>query len=154
MTCKSNLIGQANQSLVSSSSQLAAAVNSFIQINLDSARTKPRVPPWLIIFPNPSSGINPGVLFPRGTDLNEAAATDLSALLKKDPLNIISCKVFDAAGTIQLSTDQNEIGLHGTTYLYYLTPFQSGLPYMSPVTVSTNGGRLSTSAHPSAPRPA
>jgi GAF domain-containing protein/HAMP domain-containing protein len=139
---QSNLIGQANQSLVSSSNQLAAAVDSFIQINLDSARTSAQSTALVDYISQPIVSINPGVLYPRGTDLEKGAATDLSALLKKDPLNIISCKVFDSAGTIQLSTNQSEIGLYGSTYQYYLTPFQNGLPYVSPVTVSANGSGI------------
>ena len=140
---QSNLIGQANQSLVSSSNQLAAAVNSFIQINLDSARTDAQSTALVDYIQQPIvATTGAGALFPRGTDLERAAATDLAALLKKDPLNIISCKIFDQAGTIQLSTDQNEIGLHGTTYLYYLTPFQNGLPYVSPVTVNVDGSGI------------
>ena len=139
---QTNLISQANQSLVSSSNQLAAAVDSFIQINLDSVRTEAQSTALVDYIAQPIVSINPGILFPRGTDLERAAATDLAALLKKDPLNIISCKVFDSAGTIQLSTDQNELGLNGVTYLYYLTPYQNGLPYMSPVTVTTSGAGL------------
>jgi GAF domain-containing protein/HAMP domain-containing protein len=140
---KTILIGQGNQSLVTSSDQLAAAVDSFIQINLDAARTDAQSTALVEYVSQPIvSTVSAGLLFPRGTELEQAAVTGLSALLKKDPLNIISCKVFDAAGTIQLSTNQSEIGQHGTTNQYFLAPYQNGLPYVSPVTVSANGAGI------------
>jgi len=137
---QSNLIGQANQSLVSSSGQLAASVDSFIQINLDTVRTEAQTNALIDYIDQPIPGTSStSLLYPRGTDLEKAAVTDLAALVKKDPLNIISCEILDGVGTVQLSTDQGMIGQPGIAYDYFSIPLRTGYPYASPVTISTNG---------------
>ncbi|MGB8213409.1 MAG: GAF domain-containing protein [Anaerolineales bacterium] len=137
---QSNLISQANQNLVSSSAQLASAVDQYIQTNLDTTRIEAQIPTFEDYVGQPSVSMAGGIPnFARGTDLEKTTTSTLLAILKKDPLNIISCRLFDRDGVLQLSTNQTEIGQDEVTQDYYLSPFQNGLPYVSPVLVSANG---------------
>jgi GAF domain-containing protein/HAMP domain-containing protein len=138
---QSNLIGQANQSLISSSGQLAAAVDSFIQVRLDAVRVDAQSPALETYIEQPITGTTSIIgLFPwGGTELEKGAASALAGFLKNDPLNIISCKILDPTGIIQISTNLGEIGKSGATQAYFTTPQKNGLPYMSPVLVSDTG---------------
>lgn len=137
---QTNLIGQANQSLVLSSDQLASNVDSFIQTTLDTIRTDSQIPTLENYLDQPGNGANSGGrLLPRGTDLELAANDTLAALLKKDPLNIISCNILDSYGTVQLSTSQAEIGKFEVNQDYYIQPHDTGLPFMSPVSFTLTG---------------
>lgn len=137
---ESNLIGQANQSLVLSSDQLASAVDTYLQANMDTVRIEAQIP----IFEDylgqaPISAASGDRIFARGTDIEKVTVTALLAIAKKDPLNIIAVRLFDRQGRLQLSTNANEIGLIGTTREYFLTPFRIGSPHITPVTVAENG---------------
>ena len=67
---QSNLINQADKSLVLSSDQLALSIDSFIQTNLDITRTAALDPAFISYLGQPaSSAANQGLLFPRDTDL-------------------------------------------------------------------------------------
>jgi GAF domain-containing protein/HAMP domain-containing protein len=138
---ESNLIGQADQSLVTSSGQLGAAVDSFIQIHLDSVRVNAQSPALVTYISEPISGSGSIIgLFPwGGTETEKGAASALAAFLKNDPLNIISCKVLDPTGIIQISTNLGEIGKSAANQDYFALPLKNGLPYMSPVLVSDTG---------------
>ena len=138
---QSNLIGQANQSLVSSSGQLASVVDSFIQVHLDTVRVEAQSPALVNYIEQPLTGSASIIgLFPwGGTELEKGAASALAGFLKNDPLNIISCKILDPTGIIQISTNLGEIGDSGATQEYFTQPQANGRPYMSPVIVSGTG---------------
>jgi len=140
---QTNLINQANQSLVLSSDQLASAVDLYIQTALDTTRIAAQIPGLEEYIGQPSVRIESGdPFFARGTELEKATDTTLRAILKKDPLNILSVRLLDRQGTLQLSTNQNEIGQFHPADEYFLVPHQSGLPYVSPVTISDDGTSL------------
>ena len=140
---QSNLINQANQSLVLSSDQLALSVDSFIQTNLDIARTAALDPAFVSYLGQPSlTAANQGALLPRDTEMERVSATTLLALQKKDPVNIISCKLLDGFGTVQLSTNPTEIGKYALTQNFFLNPFRNGYPSASPVGITSNGGGI------------
>ena len=140
---QTTLIGQANQSLVSSSVQSASAVDLYIQTLLDTTRIDAQIPTFEDYVGQPSVSVVSGSpSFARGTDLEKTTSRNLFAILKKDPLNIISCRLFDRFGVLQLSTNQSEIGQNSVTQDFYLSPFQNGLPYVSPVLVSDNGSGI------------
>lgn len=140
---QANLINQADQSLVLSSDQLALSVDSFIQTNLDIARTAALDPAFISYLGQPSlTNANQGALLPRGTDLERVAGATLLALLKKDPINIVSCKLLDGFAVVQLSTNPTEIGKYQLTQKYFLNPFQNGYAYVSPISITTNGGGI------------
>ena len=85
---QSNLINQADQSLVLSSDQLALSINSFIQTNLDITRTAALDPAFISYLGQPaSSAANQGLLLPRDTDLQRVGAATLLALLKREILS-------------------------------------------------------------------
>ena len=140
---QSNLINQANQSLVLSSDQMALAVDSFVQTNLDIARTSALDPAFISYLSQPYLTASfQGALFPRDTDLQRVAAATLLALLKKDPINIISCKLVDSFGVVQLSTNQSEIRKYDVLRDYFLLPFKNGYPFASPISITSNGGGI------------
>lgn len=140
---QSNLINQADQSLVLSSDQLALSINSFIQTNLDITRTAALDPAFISYLGQPaSSAANQGLLLPRDTDLQRVGAATLLALLKRDPINIISCKLLDRFGMVQLSTNPAEIAKFESSLNHFLTPFQSGYPFASPISITSNGGGI------------
>jgi GAF domain-containing protein/HAMP domain-containing protein len=138
---ESNLINQANQSLVLSSNQLASGVDAFIQSNLDITRIASQDPTLINYLGQPAvSQSSQGKLLARGTDLEKAGQATLSALLQKDPINIISCKLLDGFAVVQLSTSQAEIGKYEVLQDYYLIPYKNGTPFVSPVNITQNGG--------------
>jgi len=138
---ESNLIDQANQSLVLSSDQLAAAVDLYLQTSLDTTRIEAQIPNFEAYLGQESSislsGGEPG--FARGTEIEKSTLAAMMAILKKDPLNIISCRLYNRLGRLLLSTNMTEIGQFAVTEDFYLNPFQTGIPYVSPVTVSDDG---------------
>jgi GAF domain-containing protein/HAMP domain-containing protein len=137
---ESNLINQANQSLVLSSDQLASAVDLYINTTLDTTRIEAQIPGFAdYVGQSPISSASGDRIFARGTDLEKVTTNTLRALLKKDPLNILSVRLYDRQGTLQLSTNQSEIGKFEAGQEYFLYPFQKGLPYVSPVTILNNG---------------
>ncbi len=138
-----NLINQANQNLVSSSSQLASAVEANIKTVLDMARVEAQIPGLEEYIGQPSvSGQSGDRIFARGTDLEKTTMYTLRAILKKDPIYIKAVRLFDRQGTLQLSTDINEIGEFHAGDKYYLEPYQTGYPYMSSVIYSEKGDRI------------
>lgn len=138
---ETNLISQANQNLVFSSSQLATGIESFIQTNLDITRTAAQDPAFISYLGQPSlNSSSQGTLLPRGTELERVGIDTLLALLKKDPINIISVKLLDGFGTVQLSTNPSDLHKFESTLDYFLVPFRDGIPYASPVIISQNGG--------------
>jgi GAF domain-containing protein/HAMP domain-containing protein len=138
---ESNLIGQADQSLVASSGQLASAVDSFIQTHLDSVRVDAQSPALVTYIAEPITGSTSIIgLFPwGGTETEKAAASALGAMVKNDPINIISCKILDPTGLIQISTNLGEIGKTAATEDFFTVPQKNGLPFMSPVIVAGTG---------------
>jgi GAF domain-containing protein/HAMP domain-containing protein len=135
---ETSLVSQANQNLVSSSFQLAGSIDTFTQTNLDIARTAAQDPALISYLSQPTTG--QGKLLLRNTELDRVGAQTLLALLKKDPVNIISVKILDGFGMVQLSTNQAEIGKYEVVQDYFLVPFRNGISYVSPVIVSENGG--------------
>ena len=140
---QSNLISQANQSLILSSNQSASEVDRYIQTTLDTTRIEAQIPDLEDYIDQPGTSLTSGKrVLARGTDLERVATNTLNAILKKDPIYIISCRIFDNTGKIQLSTTQSEIGQLDTTQAYYRSPLQNGLPYVSPVIISDNGNGI------------
>jgi GAF domain-containing protein/HAMP domain-containing protein len=138
-----NLIAQANQNLVLSSNQLASNVELFINTVIDMTRIEAQIPSLEEYIGQSSiSNAGGGVQFERGTELERTTQDILRAMTKKDPLNIISCRLFDRLGTLQLSTVESEIGEFHAGDNYYLRPYQTGLPYVSSVSMAKNGSRI------------
>ena len=109
--------------------------------------TLPGRPPWIrpLLATWASrllSAANQGLLLPRDTDLQRVGAATLLALLKRDPINIISCKLLDRFGMVQLSTNPTEIGKFESSLNHFLTPFQNGYPFTSPISITGNGGGI------------
>ena len=146
---ETNLINQADQSLVLSSDQLASAIDLYVQTALVTTRIEAQIPGLEAYLAQPPATTSGGGFgFPRGTELERTTTNTLQALLKKDPLNILSVRLLDRQGVLEVSTNQAEIGQYLSAEKFYLTPFQGGLPYVSPVLVSPEGQRI---VHFSAP---
>jgi GAF domain-containing protein/HAMP domain-containing protein len=137
---ESNLTSEADRSLILSSEQLASAVDLYIQTTLDTTRTEAQIPSLAAFVgqPRPSAAFG-GQLFPRGTDLERAASETLLSFCRRDPINIVSCKLMDNTGTVQLSTQQSEVGEFVLTQDFYYSPSSNGLPYVSPILISDIG---------------
>lgn len=137
---ESNLTGEANRSLVLSSDQLASAVDLYIQTTLDATRAEAQIPSLAAFVgqPRPSATFG-GQLFPRGTDLERVASETLLSFWRKDPINIVSCKLMDNTGTVQLSTQQSEVGEFVLSQGFFYSPSSNGLPYVSPILISDTG---------------
>ena len=137
---KANLVNQANTNLVFSSDQLATSVDSLIKTNNDITQITAQDSAFVSYIGQPASfSFSTGQLLPRGDILERVALDDLLALLKRDPANIVSCKLIDKRGVVQLSTNQTEIQSNVIAQDYFLQPFNTGDPYSSPVLISKNG---------------
>jgi GAF domain-containing protein/HAMP domain-containing protein len=137
---ESNLISQANQNLVLSSDQLSNTIVSYIQTNLDTVRTEAQVPALeAFIATRGSNAVSTGIVLPRNTGEETAARQAVWSLLKKDPINIISIRLIDSTGTIQMSTAENELGNVVSEENFFSIPFSDGLPNLSTISVSDEG---------------
>ncbi|HTX89899.1 MAG TPA: GAF domain-containing protein [Anaerolineales bacterium] len=137
---ETNLVNEANQSLVQSSNQLATSLDSFIETTQDTTRTEAQVPTLVNYVGQPRTSLYfGGQLFPRGTDVESAAKDTLLSFLKKDPINILSVALIDNTGTVQLSTDNSLVGIFVISQDYFTLPMTNGLPYISPVLVTKDG---------------
>ncbi len=127
------LTDAANQALRAAASQTAIGLDTFIKTNLDTIRTdaqSPTLVKYLSLPANQRSGS------PEEADVSAI----LSALSRKDPLNISSYALLDAQGRDVIDTYAPDIGLDESNYDYFQMPLQTGLPYVSPVEFSPTPG--------------
>ena len=131
------LTDAANQALLAAASQTAIGLDTFINTNLDAIRTDAQSP-TLVKYLSLSAD--------QRLDSSEEADVSaiLSALSRKDPLNISSYALLDAQGRDVIDTFASDIGLDESSYDYFQMPLQTGLPYVSPVEFSatTNAASL------------
>jgi GAF domain-containing protein/HAMP domain-containing protein len=140
---QTTLVDQANKSLVLTSDQLASSFNTIIQSTLDTTRVEAQSPALVAYIGQPRQFSSfGGQLFPRGTDLETVAMNTLYSYSRKDPVNIVSSRVIDNTGTIQLSTRPDELAGRVISDNFYTIPFTTGLPYVSPVVFTPSGQGL------------
>ncbi len=60
----------------------------------------------------------------------------LQALIRKDPVYISSYALLDNKGVDLIDTFQGDIGINKSDRDYFIAPFESGVPYISPVRIS------------------
>mgnify|MGYP000163472508 CR=1 FL=1 len=123
------LINEANQTLYGTAAQTAASVDAFIRANLNDIRTEARMPA-LISYLNLPAPQRPGSI-----EEAQAAAT-LQALSGKDVVNIASYALLNVRGRNLMDTNVAEIGRDESANDYFQVPLQTGLPYVSAVSVA------------------
>jgi putative methionine-R-sulfoxide reductase with GAF domain len=130
------LIQQGNTALVASAEQTAAAVDAFIDANLNSLRTQALLPDFLDYL-----ALSPGQRV--GSELEEEIRTILANFSRTNPIHVTSYALLDANGIDVVDTFRADEGLDKSDRGYFLEPRNSGLPYVSPVYVSPTTGDLS-----------
>ncbi len=109
-----------------SSDELASAIDTFTQTNLNMPRTAAQDPTFISYLSQSAGGLeSQGKLLPRCTVIEQVGAQTLLAIVNLDPANIISCNILDVSATVQLSTNQAEIGENEGGQDYYMVPYMS-----------------------------
>ncbi len=73
----------------------------------------------------------------RNESIEESRAFNvLQALSRKDPIYISSYALLDRNGIDLLDTFQDDEGINKSDRDYFITPFETGLPYISPIRIS------------------
>jgi putative methionine-R-sulfoxide reductase with GAF domain len=131
-----NLTASADASVKGAAGQAAAALDSFFDAGLSDAHTAAQLHSWETYLALP--------LAERAGSAAEAAVNnDLRAISSRDQTYITSVGLIDIHGISVADTVTAEVGVDKSTRNYFLGPFKTKLPYVSPVEFSLVTGGLS-----------
>jgi|GEM_PF-2511014 len=131
-TARATLTEVANQALLTSASQTADGVDTFLKNNLADIQTAAEMPDWagyLDWTPEQRAG----------SELEEELIAILKNFSRKSPGNIHSYALLDLQGRNLLDTLAGDIGQDEASWDYFLRPLQTDQPYISPVRFLPNG---------------
>ncbi len=131
------LTENSRQAMLTSASQTAGAIESFILANLSTVRTESTIPQFSEYLKLP-----PAVRIGSGEE--QAVMGILNSLKRRDQTNITSIAILDRTGRSVADTYGPDIGQDKSGRNYYLRPMKTGLPYVSDVgfSVKTNQASL------------
>lgn len=116
------LTNAANQSLDSAASEVASRIDNFIITSLGAMETEAQLPDFVAY-------LDPNYFRPSFGNQVEV----LESLAKKDPQHIISYALLNGSGLDIADTHGPYTGADESTQNYFKIPFESGLPYVSPI---------------------
>src|SRR5258708_8870370 len=123
----------ADTSVKAAAGQGAAALDNFLTSGLNDVRTAALLNSWQGYLALSASAR-------KGSPAEAAVYNDLRALARRDPVNITSVGLVDAAGIAVADTSLPEIGVDKSKREYFIGPLQTKLPYVSPVNYSLVSG--------------
>jgi putative methionine-R-sulfoxide reductase with GAF domain len=120
----------ANQSLATSAAQIAARLDAFMLNNLDTLRTEANLNDFrdLLILPFADRS---------GSAVEQRVTEALISLRQRDPVFIVSYFLLDLNGIDIADTNTAAIGSSQYYMALFQHPVYSGLPYVSPVILSS-----------------
>ena len=124
------LFDQAQQSLFAAASKTVADIDTFIKDHLDIIRTEAQLPVLAAYLNLPPA---------QRSDSGEGAGVraTLQELSRKDKVFITSYALLDRQGKNLIDTLPPNIDQDESTHSYFQKPLETGLPYVSPVELST-----------------
>lgn len=120
----------ANLALSSAAKQSAQSIDSFITTNLDGVRTQSLLPEF-------SAYLDLHPKHRRGSVQEKAAQDLLSILSRRDSLHISSYALLDTKGMALIDTYGNDAQPNKAQTPYFQVPMETGLPYVSDLTLSS-----------------
>lgn len=130
------LVRSADQSLLSSASQVAARLDFFVLYNLDTVRTQAQIGKLIEVLElSPEQRAGSAAL----EDTNNI----LASFKQRDPVYITSYALLDLNGIDIADTAVGEVGLSKFERDYFREPIATGLPYVSGVRTSPVTGDAS-----------
>ncbi len=132
---RQSLTDNANQALLAAANQTAATLDTFIVTNQDYLRTQAQLPALIEYLSLPAAE-RPG------SALETEVSQTLQTFAKRDPLFISSYALLDQQGIDVIDTYIQDIGLDKSDRDYFVTPLQTGLPYISPARLSATTGEF------------
>lgn len=132
-TIRTALLEQGNQALFAAASRTAISLEDFIHSNLDSIRAEATLPAISTYMSLPDDA---------RVDSDEAfeAHITLDRLRDKDLFYIASYGLLDKNGRNVLDTASSNVGNDEGAEEYFQQPYQTGLPYVSPVKFADSVG--------------
>ena len=128
-TTRRNLLEQEYGDLQETARAAANELDLVLDNQLDAIRTEAQIRDIVEYLLLPASR-RPGSVE------EERALRTLINLTRKDPVYISSYSIMDANGVDVLDTFSDDIGVDKAGRDYFVAPFNSGLPYISPIRVS------------------
>jgi len=128
-TARRLLIAQTSQSLITTSSQAATAVDSFIKIQLDIIRTEAKLSEFIDYLGLPRGERE-------GSIEEQKVREALNSLSQRDPVFISSFALLDEQGVDTVDTYAVDTGINKSGRDYFQQPIATGLPSVSPVRFS------------------
>ena len=120
------LLGEANQTLYAAALRTATSIDAFLGTNRASVRAEamlPEIVAFMALSPEAQS-----------TALQESAILEvLNTLRRKDFFHIESYGILNREGVNVADTSRPYIGLDESATDYFRRPFETGIPYISPV---------------------
>jgi len=115
----------ADQALLTSASQTASTLDTFINTNLEAVRVEAQLPSWSDYLQMPEAQRS-------GSQIEAETSSILHNLASKDAAHIVSYALLDRQGLGLIDT-ASSTGLDESSRDYFQKPLQTGLPYVSPV---------------------
>jgi len=131
LTATGALENSANQSLLSSASQLSASVDTFILNNLDVLRVEAQTPDFIEYLELPEEER-------AGSAVEQRVNNILRSLRQKDTIYILSYALVSRGAVIVADTNSDNLGKWQSNQMYFVEAMNSGVPYVSPVQISEN----------------
>lgn len=132
-TIRTALIEQGNQALFAAASRTAISLDDFIHANLDAIRSEATLPDIVTYMSLPTEARF-------GSEAEIEALTTLDRLRAKDFFYILSYSLIDENGRNLLDTVPSNIGNNEADFEYFQVPYQTGLPFVSPIRFSDSVG--------------
>ena len=122
---RADLTARANQDLLAAATQTAVTLDTFLTANLDAIQTEAQLPAFADYLSLPAE-----------QQANNATALDtLNELSRKDRPFILSYALIDSNGRTLLDTFAPAIGQDQSDHDFFQRPLETGLAYISPVSL-------------------
>lgn len=126
---RDNLTEQAYTDITETAKSAAKNIDLVFKNQLDAIRTESQILDFVDYLNLPTS-------FRAKSEEEKRVLNILQALVRKDSLYITSYALLDSRGIDLIDTYQQDIRLNKADRDYFTTPFETGLPYISPVRIS------------------
>ena len=131
LTATGALENSANQSLLSSASQVSASVDTFILNNLDVLRVEAQTPDFIEYLELPEEER-------AGSAVEQRVNNILRSLRQKDTIYILSYALVSGRAVVVADTNPDNLGKWQSNQMYFVESMNTGVPYVSPVQISEN----------------
>lgn len=126
---RNNLTEQAFLDITETARNAAENIDLILDNQLNVIRTEAQIIDLADYLSLPQRGRNESIEESRAFNV-------LQALSRKDPIYISSYALLDRNGIDLLDTFQDDEGINKSDRDYFITPFETGLPYISPIRIS------------------